>query len=234
MGSIVNVGVLFYNNARLVNPFFFFLRKSTGIPLRVIAVDNGSSDGTGEELKKQMTKDDVIITVPKNVGCAKGGNLILNKMKEIEGSYKNILYLNSDIFISKRDSINRMHDMLELNPNVGIVYGESSAFNPTSSEFGVYTRTEYNFAFCMIRKETLEELGIFDPNLNVFYSDNDFQTRMSKSGKWKNMGCKEALAIHLQGETTYFVEGLEKRKKSIEHDKTYYEKKWHCKMPKVS
>jgi len=233
MGSIVNVGVLFYNNARLVNPFFFFLRKSTGIPLRVIAVDNGSSDGTGEELKKQMTKDDVIITVPKNVGCAKGGNLILNKMKEIEGSYKNILYLNSDMFISKRDSINRMHDVLSLNPNVGIVYGESSAFNPTSSGFGAYVRIEYNFAFCMIRKEALDELGIFDPNFHVFYSDNDFQTRMSKSGKWKNMGCKEALAIHLQGETTYFVEGVEKRKKSIEHDKAYYEKKWHCEMPKV-
>jgi len=234
MADRVNVGVLFYNNARLVNPFFFFLRKSTTIPLRIIAVNNGSSDETGAELEKQMTKDDVIITVPENVGCAKGGNLIFEKIKEIVGSYKNTLYLNSDIFIVKMDSINRMHDMLVLNPKAGIVYGENSAFKPTSSGFGVYKRTEYNFAFCMLRKEVLEELGTFDPNLKVFYSDNDFQARMSRSHKWIGMGCKEALGIHLQSETTYFVEGLEKRKQNLEHDKAYYEKKWNRKMPEVN
>lgn len=229
----LNVGVLFYNNERLVNPFFFFLRKSTIIPLRIIAVNNGSSDGTGAELEKQMTKDDVLITVKENQGCAKGGNLILKKIKEIEGGYRSFLSLNSDIFIVRMDSINRMCDTLTLNPDCGIVYGRSLAFHHTTSNFGIYSKEEWNFAFHMIRKEVFEQCGEYDPNFQVYYADSDFAARVSKQG-WKSAECDQSLAIHLQAETTYWGSaGGEIRKKNLEHDKKYYEEKWKCKIPEV-
>ena len=226
----LNVGILFRNNKELINPFFFFLRKSTEMSLRIIALDNGSEDGTSEELRKFLKDDDILLKSDRNVGIARGRNLILEKIKETEGGYSNLLLLDSDIFIIRQDSINRLYDVFIKKEKCGFALGTLLAFNlPNLIEF-----EKDGICFCLIRREVFEKCGIFDPQFDMFYDDTDFMRRAVEAGFLFERRMEGALAVHIWGSTTLWgSEGKEIRKKALVHDKECYEKKWNCKLPEV-
>lgn len=229
----LNVGVLFRNNKELINPFFFFLRKSMqdtkdlkDLSLRIIALDNGSEDGTSEELKKYIEKDDVLLRTDRNIGIARGRNLILEKIKETEGDYFDLLLLDSDVFIARQNSIDRMCEVMSKETSCGMVLGRILSFARSIPFEG----SSGGICFCLIRKEVFEKCGIFDPQFDMFCDDTDLIQRIEKAG-FLIQRCNEAVAVHIWGSTVFWgSEGKEIRKRALAHDKECYEKKWNCKI----
>jgi len=85
-----------------------------GPTFEVILVDNGSKDGSVESIKADFPQG-ILIENKKNLGFAKANNLALERMR---GRYA--LFLNSDVMITP-NSIQRMKEFMDLNPNVGAV-----------------------------------------------------------------------------------------------------------------
>jgi len=228
MSNKLNVGVLFRNNEEFVNPFFFFLRKSTIMNLRMIVVDNGSTDKTADEIQKHIKKDDVFIRSVSNVGIAGGRNLILEAMKKHDNGYTDLLLFDSDVFIVRQDSINRMYDMFSLDNRCGMVFG-------TVRSFQSFSLSAVGICFCLIRKEVFELQGGFDPQFKMFYDDTDFVHQMETRGKYKVSVCEKAMAVHMWGSTIFKgSEGGKIREEALLHDRLCYEKKWNCKLEKVT
>jgi GT2 family glycosyltransferase len=226
---IVNIGVLFRNNQELVTPFFFFLRKSIQesiIKHRIIAINNGSEDNTENEIKKHLRDIDVLYSSKENAGIAKGRNLIIKIIKDFNGGeYDDLFLLDSDVFITWKNSIERMYNLLikHRKEKVSFIFGKTHSF-PS------WALKDSGFDFCLIGKEIFEQIGEFDPEFWMFYDDPDFDSRATEA-RFKKMFCNESIAVHIWGSTTnYGSEGGEHRKLALEHDKLYYEKKWNKKV----
>jgi len=86
----------------------------------LIVVDNASSDGSVEEIKKfnKMIKNLVLLENKENYGFSKGNNIGALRAK---GEY--ILFLNSDTRVGDRGLL-KMVDFLDQNENVGILGGK--------------------------------------------------------------------------------------------------------------
>jgi len=234
MSISLTVGVLFRNNEELVAPFFYFLRKSTNISLKVIAVNQASTDNTMNELAKHMiAPHDIIVSPPKNVGISKGRNLILKAMKERnQGNYEHLLLLDSDVFIMQDKSIDKMYHELEFHNNnedrVGIIEGKIHSWRN-------FTKTSWGICFCLINKKLFDVIGEFDENFRMFWDDTDFMDRMEQVGMCHFiMGV--AVAMHFWGATTASgTEGGKIREAAVKNDKAYFEKKYpNKKLPNMS
>lgn len=92
-----------------------FLRKVKieNCEYEVIVVDNASSDGSPEMVKKEFPQAKLIAN-PENWGFAKGNNVAL---RQAQGKY--ILLLNSDTVVEK-ETLPRMIKFMEENPKVGV------------------------------------------------------------------------------------------------------------------
>lgn len=121
----LSIIVLSYNTKELLKRCLeSVVREIRGIGcVEVIVVDNGSTDGSGEYLKTQMSKLKTesqnlklkIILNRGNLGFAKGNN---QGIKEASGKY--ILFLNSDTAV-KDGAINLLVNYLNNNPQVAAV-----------------------------------------------------------------------------------------------------------------
>lgn len=230
MSDRLNVGVLFRNNEKLVNPFLFFLRKSLrDIKVSVIAVDQDSDDNTHDELSYNLDHDvDALLKPEKNLGIAQGRNFILDYVKRTHGGYTDLLLMDSDTFIMQRLSIENLVNDLKARDDCGIAYGLIRSWY----DFPTVNR---GISFCLIKKETFERVGDFDPNFWMFWDDTDFMDRMELKGL-RHLPCNKAHAMHMWGQTTNFgSEAGEIRKAAIAHDKDYFESKWPGKkLPDVT
>src|SRR5579859_3322224 len=72
-----------------------FAQKKLNNSVKILVVDNGSTDGTVQMLRKKY-KDVDLIELPKNLGPACGYNA---GMKKAKNPY--ILLINSDVFLDK-------------------------------------------------------------------------------------------------------------------------------------
>ena len=216
----LDVSVLFRNNREFVAPFFFFLRKSTDIPLRVWAVDNGSTDGTSEELKKYGKKgEDRLITVTENRGIAGGRNLVLNAIHEEYKKYPDVLYMDSDLFFINRGSIDKMLSSLNKFPPIGFVHGKIHNYR------NFFKTALWGIACTIIRGSVFEKIGTFDEGYKMFWDDTDFMDRADAEnfGHYREY---EALSTHMWGSTVTLGSEGHRRKEVLKQDKEYFEKKW--------
>jgi len=220
-----NIGVLFRNNEKLVVPFFFFLRKSmSDNPLRVFALDNGSSDSTLQLIKSNLTEKDVLITSQQNRGISKGRNIILNKIREVSDEYQNLILLDSDVFIARRYSFDNMIKMLEDN-DAGVVFGRTIAFDPQNVGF---TENSNGYCFVLINKKVFDVCGVFDERYEMFYDDTDLDKRIIDSNM-SRLFCAESFAIHAWGSTVTSGSEKSRREQCTNDDKKRYNEKWGIK-----
>src|SRR3989344_1110058 len=109
----ISIIILSYNTKKLTRACInSVLKFSKNIQFEIIVVDNASTDGSLEALKKR--KDIILIESEKNLGFAGGNNL---GIKIAKGKY--ILLLNSDT-IFHENSCKRMIDIISNNLNIGI------------------------------------------------------------------------------------------------------------------
>ncbi len=163
--------------------------------IRIIGVDNGSTDGTSDIVKGMA---DVPILLKENVGAIEGRNIAKNY---IESDY--VLFSDSDILFNV-DVVSVMASIMEKDEKIGAIgpyitqQGLPQSFNIISStglndlkEYynifkGIYRELEppiLSSCFMMVRKNSIDKVGWFDPVFSPYsYEDSDLSVKIKEHG----------------------------------------------------
>ncbi len=203
---LVSIIILNWNGKKLLKDCLSSLFKLTSYPnYKVIVVDNGSTDGSVEYVKKHFPKAD-ILPLDKNYGFSKGNNEgIKYALKKYNPKY--ILLLNNDTEIIQKDWLTKMVEVAESDKKIGIV-GCSLLFpDRTLQHAGMrrfselilpsyihrlsFQKVQNNFriilvalgACFMIKKSVIDKIGKLDEIYTpASYEDLDYFVRARKAG----------------------------------------------------
>ncbi|HYA90543.1 MAG TPA: glycosyltransferase family 2 protein [Thermodesulfobacteriota bacterium] len=210
----------------------------------VIVVDNGSEDGSGNEVKKTFPSVRVIEN-RRNLGFAKAANQGI-----LKASGKYVLLLNPDTQI-KNSALEQLLSFMEANPDVGIAGAQllnpdgskqNSIANFPSLATELLNKSLLRWLFpkkfpgkerrysgpvevdsvigaCMIvRRDPLDRVGLLDEHYFLFLEETDWCYRMKRAG-WKIYHVPQAEVYHFQGKSAE----TEKKKAKVE----YYRSRYH-------
>jgi GT2 family glycosyltransferase/2-polyprenyl-3-methyl-5-hydroxy-6-metoxy-1,4-benzoquinol methylase/Flp pilus assembly protein TadD/spore maturation protein CgeB len=111
----VDVVIPLYNKAALTKACLESLEASQGeVSFRVILVDNGSTDETGDLLSDWADRA-TVVRPGENLGFSKGNNL---GAKQGDSPY--LLFLNNDT-VAEAGWLDRLYEVIDASPEVGIV-----------------------------------------------------------------------------------------------------------------
>jgi GT2 family glycosyltransferase len=185
---------------------------------RVAVVDNGSTDGSVEHLRRSHPGVE-LITSDRNRGYAKGNNLGLDHALGSKADY--LLALNNDTLVHP-SFLSELVATAELDPSIGIVgpkifyRGEGNRIwfaggrihywlgntshignrQKDSSKFSGQLDVDYVTGCAMlIRKSVLEEIGTFDPSYDSYYEDCDLCLRAKRRG-YRIVCARQAMIWH--------------------------------------
>lgn len=167
-------------------------------PSEVFIVDNGSTDGTVEFIENNYSSYHLIKS-EENLGFGRANNLAIRKA--YESGFEYFFLLNQDAWVEK-DAFGVLVDLMEQNPTYGVVSplqfnGEGVAFDrnfckllnanncPGFIEDSYFGRLQplYNVKFVMaalwmVRRSTIERIGLFNPVFPHYGEDDDYLNRM--------------------------------------------------------
>ncbi len=194
------------------------------IDTEIYVVDNNSTDGSQEAVKKNFPSV-ILIENKTNTGFAYANNQALSIM---QGRFA--VLLNSDAVL-KEDAITTLMTFMNNSPGVGIAgvqllnsdgSRQNSIDNFPSIETEIFNKSILRIFFpdkypsknrsyqnpievnsvigacMMIRKEAIDEVGVFDENYFFFLEETDWCYRMHKKG-WKVFHVPDATVFHLSG-----------------------------------
>jgi len=197
-----------------------------GMNWEVIVVDNGSQDGSGEEVKKAFFRARLIEN-EKNLGFAKAANQGLQKAS---GRYA--LLLNPDTQV-KNGAIERLVSFMDAHSDAGVagaqlLNADGSKQNSIANFPSLGTELlnksllrwlfpkkfpgkERNYsepievdsvigACMMVRRDVLDQVGLLDEDYFLFLEETDWCCRMKKAG-WKIYHVPQAEIYHFQGKS---------------------------------
>lgn len=195
-------------------------------PFEIWLVDNGSTDGSVEAVRKLFPAVNIIEN-GANLGFAKANNLALSKMA---GKYA--VLLNTDAVLDE-NAIDAIMEFMEKNPDVAVCGGQLlnadgsrqnsiANFPSLLTELtnksllrliapGKYPGKERHFqapvevesviGACMaVRKKAIDETGLLDEDYFFFLEETDWCLRFRKKG-WKVFHHPGARIWHLQGQS---------------------------------
>ena len=111
---LVSIIIVTWNRKEEILDALEAIGKQSYNNIEVVVVDNGSSDGTIEEVRR-LYKSYKLVCLPSNVGCEEGFNVgIVNSTGTI------LIYLDSDAFFED-EGIQKIVDKFNDNPSLGIV-----------------------------------------------------------------------------------------------------------------
>ena len=182
---MISIIILCWNNLKYTRLCIESIMKHTKQPYRLIAVDQGSTDGTSEYLEEVMHGCDcIIIENAKNKGFACGCNQAL---KETAGEY--VLMLNNDCEVKADDWLDMMINANETADLVGAVCKQVAPDSITKTfeyigdgkENG---RWSYIEGWCVFAKRDIWlSLNGFDERFNpAFSEDADLSFRAKELG----------------------------------------------------
>lgn len=219
--------ILNWNGKEMVKDCLSSLFKLTNYPnYKVIVVDNGSTDGSIEFVKKNFKKADVL-ALNKNYGFVIGNNKGMKyALKKYNPKY--ILLLNNDTEIIQKDWLTQMIKAAESDKKIGIVgcnllfsdktiqfrgIRKLSLIIPPFPHFITKEKSSHSYyslfipATCfLIKRELISTIGFFDEIFAPFSAeDGDFCMRAIKNG-FKIFHCGEASIVHKIGLSTKKIE----------------------------
>jgi len=170
----------------------------------VIFVDNGSIDGSVEYIKTNFIDNRIkIVSNSSNLGFSKGFN---SGMRFSKGKY--LALLSNDMTV-KPDWLNNIIELMEKSPKVGLsgfkrlIYGTKEIIDGIGGNMYLCGRVwffpprgivdsgqfetirddiEYIGGAMVIRRKTLEEIGLLDSDFYIFSEDLDLCYRIRKQG----------------------------------------------------
>ncbi|MBS9523449.1 glycosyltransferase family 2 protein [Litoribacter alkaliphilus] len=165
----------------------------------ILLVDNGSTDGSGEKLRKAYPKA-VYFQNVDNLGFT-GGNNVAMEYAKTQG-YDYVLLLNNDTFLEP-DFLEKLVLAMEADSRLGAVQplifnhperekvwksgGDfittiASTISSSSIGSGVFNTQWLTGCALMIRGEVLEKIGPLTPSYFAYFEDVDYSFRIRKAG----------------------------------------------------
>lgn len=216
--AAIHVIIVTYNAMKWAERCFSSLRTSS-VPVKCIVIDNGSTDGTQEYIKKYFPEVDFTQS-PQNLGFGKANNTGIEKAYK-EGA--DFFYLmNQDAWIYP-DSFQKLLDVYNAYPDknqLGIlspihmdgsekkldIFFErylarntpdnrifSDSFNNSLKDY--YEIDFVNAAHWLLPKATIEEIGGFNPYFFHYSEDYEYVQRISFFRK-KIIVCTSSRVVH--------------------------------------
>jgi GT2 family glycosyltransferase len=190
--------------------------------VRILVVDNGSSDGS-EEILRERFPDIEIIQTGKNLGFAGGNNSGIQHALEQGADY--IWVLNNDTIVDET-CLDYLVQAAEAGPSIGMV-GNKIYYHHTPEiiwyaggtvdletggmthhtgkdfrDIGTYDTpgpTGYiTGCSILVRKETVQDIGLLDENYFLYFEDVDWSLRAKEKG-WKLFFEPKAKLWHKEG-----------------------------------
>jgi hypothetical protein len=173
--------------------------------LHVIAVDNGSTDGSAEAIRAAFPSIDLIVNAA-NLGFAEGNNIGIRRAL-VQGA-EFVLLLNNDTTVDP-DLISELVAGAALNPRAGVlgpkiyyysvptrIWSAGGKWNETTMRFEqigdgeedsgqheTTCQTEFVVGCAMfIRSNVFRQVGLLEPKFFLNYEEIDFCARVRKAG----------------------------------------------------
>ena len=199
-------------------------RAAEGIDHEIFVVDNHSGDGSVEYLRSRLQKRITLIECNQNLGFSKANNIAIRQSK---GEY--VLLLNPDTFVAE-NSLREVLKFMDDHPHCGgcgakmhnadgTLARESRRGIPTpwvalKKMLGFSARYYLSHlswdqpaqieamsgAFCMLRREAIDKVGMLDEDFFMYGEDLDLSYRLLKGG-YENWYVPADI-VHYKGEST--------------------------------
>jgi len=222
---MTSVVIVNYNGSEITAQCLNSLQRfSAGVPMEIILIDNGSSDGSLQWLQREFRHLRIVsLDVNRGFGYA-------NNAGAETASGECLLFLNNDTEVTT-DIITPMENFMASNETVGVVgprllntdgsfqlsYGKlPSLLNECyvrywqrQSAIGEYFKYEnvkardiewVTGAAMMIRRSVFERVGGFDPRFFMYFEDADLCLRVRKAG-YQVYWLPEISLIHHRGKS---------------------------------
>jgi len=203
----VDVMVVNFNTASLLQPMFDALRKARGEQLAsYLVVDNASVDDSVARMA-QVCPQALLVSNKHNVGFGRANNQLL---EHLQGKYA--LLLNTDAFVAS-DTLDKTLEYMEAHPECGVLgvrlVGRDGDLQPCCRYFptplnifvsrtgldrffpGLKMVDEMSWdhgtvrecdwlpgCFYLVRREVLDQVGLFDPRYFLYYEEVDHCKRV--------------------------------------------------------
>jgi len=220
---LVVAGVLTWNDTEMSEACLRALLASDYPNLRVVLVDNGSTEPCGQQLKRQFPQVE-LIELPENRGFAGGGNAFFRRALELEADYVQLIgndcVLATDAISHLVSSLGERSKVAGASPLILYPGGETVQFYWATfdrdqclhfhHEFGGRldsrdwpTRESpfIPFICVMWHASILREVGLLDESLAMSWEDYDYCVRIADAG-YKLLMVTQARAEHRSGGTT--------------------------------
>ena len=199
-------------------------RAASNIDHEIYVVDNASADDTVVSLRQRYADQITLIESHRNLGFARANNIAI---RQSDSEY--VLLLNPDTFISE-DALSQVLTFMDEHPKaggVGVKMHNADGSVARESRRGLptpwvsllkmlgFSRRYYmshlswdepgridvmSGAFCMLRREALEKVGLLDEDFFMYGEDIDLSYRILKGG-YENWYVP-ATIMHYKGEST--------------------------------
>mgnify|MGYP001617839832 CR=1 FL=1 len=209
--SLVCIVIVNWNGEKIIFNCLNSLKKTYYKNLKVVVIDNGSSDGSLEIIKK--FKKFELITLEKNIGYAPAINLGWNYCLK-KHSPKYICNVNNDIIIVQKGWLSSMVDELEKEKSRGICSNktiskegllETQTFDKKRKNVLEKDKGQYDFVeevetvggtIFMVKRNVIDKIGGLDENFFFGPDDIDYCLRAKQAG-FKIIYDGFSKAIHL-------------------------------------
>ena len=207
-----------WNGKHLLPDCLASLKEQTFRDFEVLVLDNGSTDGSADFIRKEFPEVRLSIS-DKNVGFAMGNNWQITLS---DGPL--VALLNNDARPG-REWLTRLVDVAKKNPTIGMFASkivrpngkiDSAGCTVYPDGIGVcrgrggdgyseYDQEDY-VAFpsgcaAMYRRDMLDQIGLFDERFFMYCEDTDLGLRAQRMG-WKCLYVPRAIVHHLYSQST--------------------------------
>jgi len=200
----VVVLVLNWNDGRVLEPCLRSLQATSAPSVRLVVLDNGSTDGSAEIAERLGVETHRFGT---NLGFCGAYN---RAFKEVVRDEDFVLVSNPDLFVPP-DVIGRMVDTAGTGPTVGFVgpvqrHMDSKAIRSAGVRWRCGRLPEnvmnpgdpldtLEAAFLLVRREILDKVGGLDEAFFINFEDVDWQFRAKKLG-YRSVLARDAEILH--------------------------------------
>jgi GT2 family glycosyltransferase len=204
-----------WNGKHLLPQCLDSLEKQS-LSAKIVAVDNGSSDGSVEFIKQNYPNVH-LIELAKNIGFTGGVNTGINWALSQTADY--IALFNNDA-VADKNWLESLVDVLNRQDKVGIVTckllrSDKKHFDSTGDQYSVFglpfprsrnvedtgqfNKAEFIFSASggasLYRSELFKQIGVFDQKFFAYYEDVDLSFRAHLAG-WKVYYQPDAVVYH--------------------------------------